>query len=92
MMHLLHLWATWMANQLHVVHPERLGSWLLRVFWMHDPKQVWKQHQLEDVPNPGLWLAKSLQVPPGAPWYMWFWRLWINFYLYGLFIVLCSNF
>lgn len=76
-MHLLHLWATWMANQLHVVHPERLGSWLLRVFWMHDPKQVWKQHQLEDVPNPGLWLAKSLQVPPGAPWYMWFWRLWI---------------
>ncbi len=76
MMHWHHQWTTWFANQMRVKHPENPSSWLLRLFWIHNPRTPWKDFQPEQVPNLALWLAKSLQIQPSAPVWMWFLRLW----------------
>ena len=62
MMHWHHQWTTWFANQMRVKHPENPSSWLLSLFWIHNPRTPWKDFQPEQVPNLALWLAKSLQI------------------------------
>lgn len=74
----LHFSALWLANQLHVEQPARWSSWARRLFVLPRRTQAWLPLTAAQVPDPLRWLARQLQLAPGASPQQWLLALFLR--------------